>query len=178
MRRTLSATILTLSMLLLCMATPSASATEGSGEIASFEGRRINLDRDWEGATACTTDGSRTQCFRTEAQMDEYLERNGTQDVAAPATVMATCSTTLRLYSGTSFSGQVLSLSTRQLWINLSGYGFDNITSSFKVGACAAYLADLSNGGTPWYPGSTGANSQASTMVTGWSDRISSVYIT
>jgi hypothetical protein len=82
------------------------------------------------------------------------------------------------LYRSTSYGGAVLQLTTRYTYINLSGYGFDNDTSSYRVGACAAYFYDGTNGGGSVYPGSTGAGVSASSMVSGWDNRISSVYIT
>lgn len=91
---------------------------------------------------------------------------------------MATCSTSLKLYDGANFGTPVLQILTRTQWINLSGYGFDNKTSSFKVGACSTYLADLTMGGGDWYPtsGST-AGKEVQTMNTGWNNRVSSVYL-
>jgi hypothetical protein len=68
-------------------------------------------------------------------------------------------------------------LTSRGAYINLSTYGFDNDTSSYKVGACASYFYDGAGGGTPLYPGTTTANSSATSMLTGWDNRVSSVYI-
>ena len=68
-------------------------------------------------------------------------------------------------------------LSTRSLWLNLSAYGFDNLTSSYRVGACSVYMAENSSGGGSWYPGNTSAGAQASAMLSGWNNRVSSVYI-
>jgi hypothetical protein len=92
-------------------------------------------------------------------------------------TPLAACSSSLRLYRSTSYGGAVLQLTTRNTYINLSGYGFDNDTSSYKVGACSAGFYDGSGGGAPTYPGSTGANASATSMVSGWDNRVSSVYI-
>lgn len=90
---------------------------------------------------------------------------------------LASCSSSLRLYRSTGYAGGVLNLSTRNTSINLSAYGFDNDTSSYKVGACAATFYDGAGGGPPVYPGSTGAGASASTMASGWDNRIGSVYI-
>lgn len=63
-----------------------------------------------------------------------------------------------------------------EVYIGLSGYGFDNVTSSYQVGGCAATFYDTA-GGTGTYPGSTGAGASASSMVSGWDNRISSIRI-
>lgn len=81
------------------------------------------------------------------------------------------------LYDGTNYGGSVLDVSTRGSWMNLSTWGFSDRTSSFKIGACSTYFADYTGGGGSWYPGSTGAWAQAAYMLSGWSNRISSVYI-
>src|SRR5690606_17871876 len=88
------------------------------------------------------------------------------------------CSSSLRLYDGTNYTGTVLYLSTRTTWINLSSYGFSDKTSSFKVGACSVYLAVLSNGGGVWYSTSaTTAGKVAATMLSGWNRLITLIYI-
>lgn len=71
----------------------------------------------------------------------------------------------------------MLSLSTRYTAINLAPYGFDNVTSSYKVGACRSGFYDGSSGGGSIYPGSTGAGAQAASMASGWDNRVSSVVI-
>ncbi len=140
--------------------------------IASFDGGWIDLTKGWGEATACSSDGVSTACFRTEADMDHALNARSSGPVP-----LASCSSSLRLYRSTGFAGGVLSLTTRNTYINLSAYGFDNDTSSFRVGACAAYFYDGANGGAPLYPGATGAGASASSMASGWDNRISSVYI-
>lgn len=87
------------------------------------------------------------------------------------------CSSSLRLYDGTGYGGAVLNLSSRSTWLNLSTWGFDNRTSSYRIGACSSNLADYTGGGGSWYPGSASAGAQSSSMQTGWNNRISSVFI-
>jgi hypothetical protein len=90
----------------------------------------------------------------------------------------AQCSGYVRLYDGVSYTGQVLSIRNRLQWINLSAYGFSNRTSSFKIGPCSSYLADYDWGGGSWYSTSaTEAWDVASVMASGWSNRVSSIYI-
>ncbi len=149
-------------------------STSTSGIVADFEGQRINLAEGWGEARACTSDGVVTTCYRSEAAMD----RAGAVAVSSGGVVpLATCSSSLRLYRSTSYGGAVLQLTTRGTYINLSGYGFDNDTSSYKVGACSSGFYDGASGGAPTYPGSTSANASATSMVSGWDNRVSSVYI-
>lgn len=147
---------------------------EGSGVIAWFDGQWIDLSEGWGAATACTSDGVTTTCFRSESEMDRAIGAIASSFTVVP---LASCASSLRLYRSTSFGGAVLQLTTRGVYINLSAYGFDNDTSSYKVGACASYFYDGANGGSPLYPGATGANSSATSMLSGWDNRVSSVYI-
>jgi hypothetical protein len=168
---------------LLVVASMSAGAVSEREEgMATFEGRIIDLRDGWGDARAClvsdTTDLA--QCFRSEAELLSAVDAdlNSADDVGFAAMAASACSSSLRLYDGTNYSGAVLYLTTRTSWINLSSYGFSNRTSSFKVGACFSYLADLSNGGGDWYATSaTTAWKVAPTMASGWNNRVSSVYI-
>ena len=75
-----------------------------------------------------------------------------------------------------SYSGGVLQLTTRYTLINLASHGFNNDTSSYRVGPCAATFYDTTTG-SGVYPGSTAANVSKATMSSGWDNRIGSVYI-
>ena len=103
------------------------------------------------------------------------------EPVAAGATAgnwrRAACSSSVRLYSGTSYSGSVLWLSTQFSFLNLSNYGFNNVTSSYRIGACDAVFYDLNNGGAPQYGGATWAGASSASMLAGWDNRVSSVFI-
>jgi len=116
------------------------------------------------------------ECFGSEKEIDARIEQLMLED-SGTLSLLAQCSTGLRLYDGTGYSGSVLVILDRSLWINLSLYGFDNRTSSYKVGACSSYFAENANGGGSWYPTSaTEAWDQASSMQSGWNNRISSVF--
>ncbi|MGH8925992.1 MAG: hypothetical protein ACRDWA_15355 [Acidimicrobiia bacterium] len=118
------------------------------------------------------------ECFQSEKEVDGRIEEL-TREESGNLSMLAQCSTGLRLYDGTGYTGSVLIVLDRSLWINLSSYGFDNRTSSYKVGACSSYFAENSNGGGSWYPTSaTEAWDQASSMQSGWDNRVSSVYQT
>lgn len=156
----------------------TAAADTGRGVIASFEGGWINLAEGWGEATACTSDGVTAECYRTEAEMNAASHPSvGATARSVGIVPLLACASSLKLYRSTSFTGAVLQLTSRGAYINLSTYGFDNDTSSYKVGACTSYFYDGASGGTPLYPGTTTANSSATSMLTGWDNRVSSVYI-
>lgn len=140
--------------------------------IASFEGKSINLADRWGEAQACFVDEDGTRCYRSEAEMDRA-------EGAAPAndTFSAqACTPSVRLYRGTNHSGGVLMLTNAYAMLNLSSYGFDNDTSSYRIGQCASRFYDTTSG-SGLYSGSTGANVSRTTMLAGWDNRIGSVYI-
>lgn len=98
---------------------------------------------------------------------------------AAPEPVRpdVSCSTPLTLYNGTNLTGSSESIYVRGVWVNLSSVGFDNMTSSYEVGACAVILASAANGGGSHYPECLNAGCVENTMLTGWNNVISSVYL-
>ncbi|MFN8021143.1 MAG: hypothetical protein U0Q03_06390 [Acidimicrobiales bacterium] len=158
---------------------PTTPAENPEPWIADYEGTEIDLRVGWDGARACETDGVETTCYDTESQMVAALAAEGV--TAAPSGSSGlkrlSCSSYLRLYTGTGYTGSVLALTTQYLYLNLSSYGFNNVISSYKVGGCDAAFFDLSNGGAPQYGGPTGSNDWSTTMLAGWDNRISSVFI-
>lgn len=139
------------------------------GDVAAFEGRTLDPDDGWGAATACHVTDSGVSCYRTEAAMDRAIVQIESSSRAVD------CSSSLRLYDGTSQTGAVISLSTRQSVISLSAYGFDDRTSSYRVGACST---NLYNGiGTSKYGGNTSAGASTSSMASGWNNVISSISI-
>jgi hypothetical protein len=169
--------------LLIALLVPTVCVAGGRASgpsIASFEGGFIDLRDGWGSAAACATDGSSTTCFRTERELDRFLNVSDVHTLSPLAgtfSILSTCSTVLKLYSGTSFSGSVLALGTRFVVHNLSTWGFDNVTSSYQVGACSSTFYDGASAGPPVYPGSTTAGASAASMSAGWDNRVSSVYI-
>jgi hypothetical protein len=158
----------------------SATANEpSSGVLAEFNGGVIDLAVDWEDAVACHVDGDGAVCFESEATMDAWLVETGRLEAELDDGALASnCASYLRLYDGTSYGGATLNLSIRSQWLNLSSYGFDQKTSSFKIGPCRALFADLTNGGGARYPSYlTEAYDQSSSMISGWDNDVSSVYI-
>lgn len=146
---------------------------------ALFEGHTIDLSKGWGDAHACLVarGAGVVECFRDQAELlarESQLQQQSTSD---PAVAASSCSTPLRLYADTSYGGRELDFYDRGYWQNLSDWSFDNQTSSYRVGACGVYLADGANGGGSWYPGNTSAGASAASMVSGWNDRISSLYI-
>jgi hypothetical protein len=163
-------------------ATAPGEVTPDEGVIATFEGRTLNLAESWGEAQACISDDPRTaRCYRSEAEMDAAeggtVEAVARGSVESSDAVQAACSSSVRLYRLTGFGGGVLQLTTQYTYLNLASYGFDNDTSSYRIGACTSHFYDTTTGGGA-YPGNTSANVQASAMVTGWNNRIGSVYIT
>lgn len=162
---------------------PAGSASAGqppTGATAEFSGTIINLAEDWEGATACHVDHDGAVCFESEAAMDAWLtdtERLEPETGGGSARV-SNCSSYLRLYDGTGYGGATLSLLVRSQWLNLSSYGFDQKTSSYKIGPCKALFSDLTGGGGARYPSYlTEAYDQSWSMISGWNNDVSSVYI-
>jgi len=156
------------------------------GATATFEDTTLNLAEGWGEAQACLiwSDLDVHECYRTEREMDlriaELEPQKMTRNTGGVAQTIetTTCSGYLKLYDGTSYVTPVLYLHDRFVWLNLSVYGFDQRTSSYRVGPCYAYFADLTNGGGSWYPTSlTQAYDQSSSMISGWNNDVSSVYI-
>ncbi|MEQ1700380.1 MAG: hypothetical protein ABMA25_09730 [Ilumatobacteraceae bacterium] len=131
---------------------------------------------------ACLEFDGEITCYRTERLMlGAYAEMTRAVEPlpsgSSLAMAVAPCASSLRLYDGTGFAGQVLMLTTRQTCLNLASYGFDNRTSSYKVGACGVSMYASPNLGGSLHPGASAPNSSVSTMAAGWSNAISSVWI-
>lgn len=142
-----------------------------------FEGEWIRLADGWGDAHACTSDDDKTaRCYRSEAEMDAAEGPFPEPVEAGEFAARAACSGVLRLYTLTNHGGDVLQLSAQFQYLNLSSYGFSNVTSSYRIGPCNSNFYDTwPNTGT--YPGSTAAFASATSMVSGWDNRIGSVYI-
>ena len=156
-----------------------------------FEGHPIDLAKGWGAATACLVARHLGvfECFRTRAELAAREAQIAGAQVAAPRAGAApqagpaganrattSCSASLDLFSGQSYSGRELSLIDEGYWQELSYAGFDNTTVSFLGGACSFHLAQGDFGQGYWYPGDTGAWSFAYDMGS-WDRTVSSVYI-
>lgn len=138
----------------------------------------LDLSESWGDATACAELGSTVECFATESELlDVHPELLVTAFAGQTSSQSSSCSTALRLYRGSSHGGGVLYLSTRGTWLSLSSYGFDNDTSSYRVGACSSIFRSGSGGAGSEYPGPTSAGASGSAMRSGWDNVISSVYL-
>jgi hypothetical protein len=168
-----------------------AGAQEAVGEApvegvqATFEGGTLNLAESWGEAAACIESSDGVECFRTDSELNTAMRR---LNVAEPGVIgagvadggvvaLASCSSSLRLYRSINWAGGTLVLTTRGVVHNLSTYGFDNDTSSYRVGACSSTFWAGSSGSGSVYPGPTNANSSANMMRPGWDNVVSSVYI-
>ena len=177
---------------------PPQVAVELPGDPSSgkavFEGEVIDLARGWGEAKACAITETATRCFRTEAQMDRFLAAaedagslrpgatGGSAGFRASTTPRAAaastnCSSAIRMYDGTSYTGSVLSTAIRWTYLNLANFGFDNRISSYRVGACAVEFYGGTNGSGGVYPGGTWAGASSSTMVSGWNNAVTSMYM-
>ncbi len=168
----------------------NSAGLRGVGTTARYGDRVVDLTRSWEGAVACVVWPDRLdmpECFDTEVEMNrriadlesELAPASVGSSSGAAATSGSSCTSYLRLYDGTYYTGAVLYLRGRGRWFNLADYGFDQRTSSYRIGACPAWFADWTDGDGSWYPTwLTEAYDQASTMLGGWDNDVSSVYIT
>lgn len=185
-------------VLLSCVSPASVGAVDDTGpatapapakdissmvSLATYEGRTIDLRNGWGSATACLVSSTGTTCFDSEKELDAQLVSMApVLDAAAvsgfrSAAAAVSCGSSVRLYSGISYTGSVLAIIDRYTVINLASLGYSNVTTSFKVGACAATMWDGTTGSGAVYPGSTSAGAVAASMATGWNDRVSSVYL-
>jgi hypothetical protein len=161
-------------------ATGTGAETTTRSSLATYEGRTIDLRKSWGSAEACYVTATATHCFDSEKEMDQFIAATD-PEVLAPASHgwarRAVCSSTLRLYDVTSYNSQLVALNLRGSVIDLSTYGVDNRTTSYKVGACSATFWQGAGATGTVYPGNTAAGAQFPNMVTGWNDTISSVFI-
>lgn len=166
---------------------PAAGAVERRPALASFEGKVIDLAKDWGEARACLVwrQGGVLECFRTPEALDAREAELGSArgkrpdrgDATATSSYQYSCGSPLRLYDYTYYGGRQLSFWDRGYWQNLWYYGFDNRTSSYIVGACYAYLAEHPDGGGWWYPGPSYPYAGEPVMYWDWQNTISSIYI-
>ncbi|MFI1028420.1 hypothetical protein [Streptomyces sp. NPDC020951] len=156
---------------------PTAQAA-GTSTIARFEGKTIDLSKDWGAAKACNVRRGVIECFRTA---EESATRAAQQaKTASPSAAQGYCSTPLRLYEHANFNtapfpaGRILSFYDSGYWQNLDVYGFNDQTSSYRTGSCYTSFA-VDNGGWgnqadvgPWQSdGYMGSGS--------WNDLVSSI---
>jgi hypothetical protein len=156
------------------VAVPSSAFAGPAGapaaHIALFEGHWIDFSSAWRPARDCDIlPGRPPVCFRTEV-----AARAGGAHMQQPA---VSCSTPLRLHNGTNQTGATLSIYTRGVWVDLADWGFDNMTSSYTVGACAIELASLAGGGGFRYTRCLSAGCVENVMDNGWNNVVSSVYL-
>ncbi len=157
---------------------PAAAAPPPGSSTAWFDGRIIDLKQGWGDAKACVIWNSAgiRQCFRTESAMKLWLSTQ--KATSSTQGINVTCSTALKLYDGLNYTSSTIWFYDRAQWHNLATFGWSNRPSSFKIGACDSILADGSSGGGDWYPlYNTEAWDVAGTMMAGWNNRVSSLYI-
>ena len=113
------------------------------------------------------------ECFRTLGQAEARAAAVMPQYAAAGYS----CSSPLRLYEHSSYGGRQLLFFDRGYWQNLPDYGFNDQLSSYIIGGCYTYLAEHINGGGAFYPGPTWPWAGVPWMISGWDNRMSSIYM-
>ena len=167
----------------LLIVTPPASSNPPPETPARYKGRTIDLAKDWEGAQACLVLSSKrgdVRCFATEAEMRRELA-TGARRISPLGTELDTyClnrnDLALTLYTDTNYGGSSVSFVAANVWHNLSGYSFDDITSSWRNNTYCDATGATGTGGT----GSTltmAARSQNPDVGSTWNDVLSSVRI-
>ncbi|MFI5035003.1 MAG: hypothetical protein ACHQFZ_02220 [Acidimicrobiales bacterium] len=118
-----------------------------------------------------------TYCFASQGDYQTWAANNPSNAEAGSSSPMTNCSSKLDLFANVSYGGSELMLNSQGNWINLSSYGFSNIVSSFKVGACSITMTDAANGLGNVYPGPTSPGSLVPWIGSAWNDRVQSVFI-
>jgi len=152
-----------------------AVAAGSTPDAATFEGRRIDLAKNWEQAQACIVlrQAQIVECFRTLDQ----AEAQASAVMAQYAAAGYSCSSPLRLFEHSYYGGRQLLFFDRGYWQNLTDYGFNDQLSSYIVGACYTYQAEHINGVGAFYPGPGWAWSGVPYLISGWDNRMSSLYM-
>lgn len=88
----------------------------------------------------CNLTDTGLSCYDSEAEAFAALDTT-TNLVAA-----ASCTPAMSLYDGTSFTGASVNITLQSVWVNLSGLGFSNRTSSWRTGCAGGYLANGTGG--------------------------------
>jgi hypothetical protein len=149
-----------------------AAAAPGSMDLprtAQYGDLKISTNLAVSMGLGCNLIGTELTCYRTQAEAlaagDAAVAANnlaaGSETATGGAVITATCSPPMSLYDGTSFTGSFVNLYTQSLWLNLSGIGFDNRTSSWTTGCAGGYLAN-GTGGSGATIGMPAYNSQSS----------------
>lgn len=181
LRRSIPAALLIV-LLSPAIATSAAADTKpdppaGNPQQAIYGDEIINLAEDWSTAQACIELTVETRCYATHAELQEaHADLVGASEGGEFAP-RAACGSSLALWDLTGFNPPVVYFNTRNVYHNLSLFGFDRKPSSYQIGACSAVFFDGQGGGGGIYPGSTSAGSSASSMQTGWNNRVRSLYI-
>jgi hypothetical protein len=152
------------------MGLASDSATRGKTNEPWPEAALLDLPKGSLRGGACVVlEDLAPRCFSTSRLADQWVASLGVPTL--------NCSTPLKLHAGTSQGGTLVSVYARGLWVNLSTFGFDNMTSSYTVGACAVELAAGAGGGGNHYTRCLSPGCVENSMLPGWDNVISSVFL-
>ena len=86
-------------------------------------------------------------CNLTTAGLNCYEREQDAFAALGTATGLAaaSCTPAMSLYDGV-FVGASVNITLQSVWVNLSGLGFSNRTSSWRTGGAGGYLADGTGG--------------------------------
>ena len=88
----------------------------------------------------CNLTNTGLACYKSEVEaLGALVDTTG-------LTAAASCTPAMSLYDATSFTGASVNITLQSVWVNLSGLGFDNRTSSWRTGCAGGYLADGTGG--------------------------------
>lgn len=167
-------------IILLLIAINPVQAAPPPTTPALYRGRVIDLAKDWQGAQACAVLGrGEVRCYDSEAEQWRDLGRRPQQPTALlelDTYCLNRNDLYLVLYSDTNYGGTSVSFNAADVWHDLSGVSFDNVTSSWRNNTyCDATAATgTSGGGTTM---TMAARSQNADVGSTWNDVISSVKI-
>jgi hypothetical protein len=173
-----SAAAIVLSAGSMAAAAPSTDA-RAAGAVATFEGQSIALGNSWGEAKVCVVSRrlSATTCFRSTQAAAAFRTATSPSADQSEVAVPLLCANPLVLWADGQGSGRQLQFCDTGYWQNLSDYSFDNQMSPFSTGNSNTHMAENAGGGGAWYPGNTERMCYTGYLVSGWNDRVSSVYL-
>jgi hypothetical protein len=159
--RTLTVFVLVMAVMVVPGGGPAGASEPGVRAV--FDGRVINLARDWEGASACAVlSKDDVRCFASVDRLRAALA----PDVATVARPVAAAAGLpsgiaeftpdcggiwwrwLYLYEHANFGGRVLQFNDVNFWQNLTDFGFnDTMSSWWNDTQCTGYIGEHIWGG-------------------------------
>ena len=120
-------------------ATSTPTATAAVPSTARYGAIEIPMNLAVAIGLNCNLTSTGLACYQTQA--DAVGALGAGTNVAA-----ASCTPAMTLYDGANFTGASVNITLQSVWVNLSGLGFSNRTSSWRTGCVGGYLADGTGG--------------------------------